>query len=288
MTAAGRPLKPSRVARAVTVVKLGGELIDQRTRLHRLARELVAEASVNPLVVIHGGGREIDTEMAKIGICKQSVDGLRITNSATLDIVVGVLAGRVNTRLVAAIGAAGGSAVGLTGADAGIAQVTRSRRYRATNGKLVDLGFVGIPGTETSPKLVTKLTSTGHIPVIASIGSDSKGQLYNVNADTLAGNIAARIGAKKLVILGTTAGVLDDAGRTIPLIDDVMLIQLIKEGKATAGMVAKLQACRTAYQAGVPHITIADGRRRGTLQHAANSRKHLSVISGVRERRQPT
>ena len=130
MTATGRakrPPPPRRAARVATVVKLGGELLEDTRRLRGLARALVDEASRGPVVVIHGGGREVDAEMARLGISKRSVDGLRITDAATLDVVVGVLAGRVNTRLVAAIGAAGGSAVGLTGADGGVARVTRAR-----------------------------------------------------------------------------------------------------------------------------------------------------------------
>ena len=100
-----------------------------------------------------------------------------------------------------------------------------------------------MPGPAASPRLLRDLTRAGHLPVVASIGSDAKGRLYNVNADTLAGDVAARVGARQLVMLGTTAGVLDRAGRTIPVIDDVMLSRLIREGDASAGMVAKLLAC---------------------------------------------
>ena len=282
---APRPTRPRAGARNATVIKLGGELLEETRRLRALARALVEAATRGPVVVIHGGGREIDAEMARLGIEKRAVDGLRITDAATLDAVVGVLAGRVNTRLVAAIGAAGGSAVGLTGADAGISRVTRARRYRAADGESVDLGFVGVPGPEGSPKLLQDLTAGGHVPVVASISSDDRGRLYNVNADTLAGDVAARVRAKQLVMLGTTAGVLDRAGRTIPVIDDVTLIQLIRERQASAGMVAKLLACRAARQGGVPHVAIADGRRQGALQRATNGGGHITVISGRTGRR---
>ena len=131
--------------RTPILVKFGGELLEEPRRLRRLAKALVAAETGGPVVVVHGGGREVDAEMARLGIAKRAVDGLRLTDAATLDVVVGVLAGRVNTRLVAAIGAAGGRAVGLTGADAGIARVRRAKRYRGSDGSSVDLGFVGVP-----------------------------------------------------------------------------------------------------------------------------------------------
>ena len=283
---ASQPARTRRTARDATIVKLGGELLEDTRRLRRLAYALVETATRGPVVVIHGGGREVDAEMARLGIRKRSVDGLRITDAATLDVVVGVLAGRVNTRLVAAIGAAGGSAVGLTGADAGISRVIRAPRYHAADGSLVDLGFVGVPGPDGSPALLRDLSADGHVPVVASIGTDRKGRLYNVNADTLAGDVAARVGAKQLLVLGTTAGVLDDAGRTIPVIDDATLVQLIREGRVSAGMIAKLLACQAARQGGVSRVVIADGRRRAALELAANGGGRVTVISGATGRRQ--
>ena len=247
--------------RPPTLIKLGGELIEEPRQLRRIARALVEAVTDEPIVVVHGGGREVDAEMARLGITKRTVDGLRITDAETLDVVVSVLAGRVNTRLVAAIGAAGGSAVGLTGVDAGITRVRRAKRYRAVDGSAIDLGLVGVPkGTTAPPKLVTDLTRQGHIPVVASIGCDARGRLYNVNADTLAGDLAPRIGAKRLIVAGMTAGVLDPSGRTIPVIDDKALIALIRERQANAGMVAKLFACQEASILGVKRVVIVDGR----------------------------
>lgn len=133
------------------VVKLGGALLEEPRRLRRIARSLRDAAARCPVVVVHGGGREVDAEMARLGIRKRAVDGLRITDADTLDVALGVLAGRVNTRLVAAIGAAGASAVGLTGADAGVAPVRPARRHRATDGTQVDLGFVGLPKRRDRP-----------------------------------------------------------------------------------------------------------------------------------------
>ena len=181
--------------KSLHVIKFGGELLDEPRRRRQMARAVCAAAERRRVVVVHGGGREVDAELARFGIPKRTVDGVRITDAATLDVVLGVLAGRVNTRLVAAIGAAGVSAVGLTGVDAGLATVSAARRYRATDGTLVDLGFVGLPKrTGSRPALLLDLTQAGHVPVLASIGTDGRGRLFNVNADTLAADLAAAAG----------------------------------------------------------------------------------------------
>lgn len=252
--------------RRPTLVKFGGELLEEPRRLRRIAKALVEASERAPIVVVHGGGREVDRDMARLGIPKRAVDGLRTTDAETLDVVLGVLAGRVNTRLVAALGAAGGSAVGLTGVDSGLTQVRRAGRYRTVHGKSVDLGFVGVPTGNGSARLIAELTSAGHIPVVASIGVDRVGRLYNVNADTLAGDLAPRIGARTLIVAGTTAGVLDASGRTIPVADRARVDRLIQGGQASAGMVAKLLACQSARAGGVDSVAIVDGRRKAFLE----------------------
>ena len=265
--------------RPPAVIKLGGELLEEPARLRRLARALADVADREPLVVVHGGGREVDAEMARLGIPKRAVDGLRITDGATLDAVAGVLAGRINTRLVAALGAAGASAVGLTGADGGLAPVRRERRYRAADGSEVDLGFVGRPVGTNPPGLLLDLLAAGHVPVVASLSAGAGGQIFNVNADTLAGFLAARLGAGRLIVAGGTAGVLDAEGRTIPTVDDRGIDALIDGGQATAGMVAKLLACRAALKGGAGAVAIVDGRqaRRGIFDRASGT----AVIAGT-------
>ena len=265
--------------RPPAVIKLGGELLEEPARLRRLARALADVADREPLVVVHGGGREVDAEMARLGIPKRAVDGLRITDGATLDAVAGVLAGRINTRLVAALGAAGASAVGLTGADGGLAPVRRERRYRAADGSEVDLGFVGRPVGTNPPALLLELLAAGHVPVVASLSAGAEGQIFNVNADTLAGFLAARLGAGRLIVAGGTAGVLDAEGRTIPTVDDRGIDALIDGGQATAGMVAKLLACRAALKGGAGAVAIVDGRqaRRGMFERASGT----AVIAGT-------
>ena len=268
--------------RPPAVIKLGGELLEEPARLRRLARALADVADREPLVVVHGGGREVDAEMARLGIPKRAVDGLRITDGATLDAVAGVLAGRVNTRLVAALGAAGASAVGLTGADGGLAPVRRERRYRAADGSEVDLGFVGRPVGTNPPALLLDLLAAGHLPVVASLSAGAGGQIFNVNADTLAGFLAARLGAGRLIVAGGTAGVLDAEGRTIPTVDDRGIDALIDGGQASAGMVAKLLACRAALKGGAGAVAIVDGRqaRRGMFDRASGT----AVMAGTNPR----
>jgi acetylglutamate kinase len=250
-------------ARSIVVLKLGGELVEDARRLAAIAPAIAAMAREAPLVVVHGGGREIDGELARQGLAKRSVDGVRITDAATLDVVVAVLAGRVNTRLVAAVVTAGGRAVGLTGADDRLGLVEAAPPRRAVDGCLVDLGLVGQPLAGAPPRLVAWLCDAGWIPVVASIGVGEDGQLFNVNADTFAAHLAAALHARLLIIAGATAGVLDRTGRTIPRLDYDAVEGLVAEGAAHAGMVAKLDACRTALDGGVAEVCIVDGSKLG-------------------------
>ena len=242
------------------VVKLGGELLEQPDDLAHIANGISALAQRTALVVVHGGGREIDAALATAGIPKQQVDGLRVTDAKTLDVVVAVLAGAINTRLVAALRKAGARPVGLTGADAAVATVKRSMPMTTTGGARVDLGLVGLPINNGSPQLLTDLLARGYVPVVACIGSTRDGELLNVNADTLAAHLAASLGARRLVIAGGTSGVLDETGRTIERLDSRHAARLIKSGTANKGMVAKLEACRAALRHGVGDVLIANGR----------------------------
>jgi acetylglutamate kinase len=247
-------------ARRTVVLKLGGELLEAAPDLERVAAGVAALAGRVRLVVVHGGGREIDAALSAAGIAKVQVDGVRVTDSATLGVVVAVLAGAINTRLVAAVRAAGGRPVGLTGADAGVVSVRRAGRMTTAAGARVGLGLVGMPINNGAPELVTDLLSRGYVPIVACIGAARDGQLLNVNADTLAAHLAAELGAARLVIAGGTSGVLDGAGRTIARLTAREAGRMIREGTANAGMVAKLQACRAAVRAGVGDVLIVNGR----------------------------
>jgi acetylglutamate kinase len=251
----------TRTTRPRLVLKLGGELLEHADDLARVARGIVALAKRASLVIVHGGGKEIDRALAVAGIPKRQVDGLRVTDAATLNVVVSVLAGAINTRLVAAVRKAGGSPVGLTGADATVGAVRRTPPMVTTAGTTVDLGLVGTPVGGATPRLLQDLLAGGYVPVMACVGFARDGQLLNVNADTLASHVAAQIGAKRLVIAGGTSGVLDPAGATIARLTSRGASALIREGTANKGMVAKLEACRTALRRGVGDVVIANGRK---------------------------
>ncbi|MCM3879113.1 MAG: acetylglutamate kinase [Vicinamibacterales bacterium] len=242
------------------VLKFGGELLEDPQRAVALAQAIARLHRTLPLVIVHGGGREIDAALARAGIEKRQIDGLRITDEPTLDVVVGVLAGLVNTRFVAALGAAGVRAVGLTGADAGIGIVQAAPPHRATTGAIVDLGRVGDPVGKDTPSLLVDLCRKGYLPVVSSIGASRDGRLFNVNADTLAAHLAARLKSPRLVIAGATAGVFDNQGGTIPQMSFADIDTLVASGGATAGMVAKLAACRLALDRGARDVFVADGR----------------------------
>ena len=251
------------------VLKLGGELIEEPAHLKSAVDAIAAVRRSTPLVVVHGGGREIDAALKVAGIEKRQVDGLRITDDSTLDVAVSVLTGAVNTRLVAALNAAGVPAVGLTGADGRCGLAVRASAHRTVDGRTVDLGHVGNPSEESDVRLLETLLTAGFVPVIASIGVAQTGELLNINADTFAGHLAARLGARRLVIGGSTAGVLDDNGTTVPLLDADAIAGLFTAGTATAGMIAKLRACQHALGAGVGDVVIVDGRQRATIEAAA-------------------
>ncbi len=242
------------------VLKLGGELLEHPDELRRLATGIAGLAKYSALVIVHGGGREIDSALAAAGIPKQQIDGLRVTDSRTLDVVVSVLAGAINTRLVAALRAAGANPVGLTGADASVVTVRRAGPMTSVAGTKVDLGLVGSPINNGTPRLLTDLLAGGYLPVVACLGATRQGQLLNVNADTLASHLAVELQATRLVIAGGTSGVLDDEGHTIGRLTASAAARLIRAGTANKGMVAKLEACRAALRKGVGDVLIANGR----------------------------
>jgi len=170
------------------------------------------------------------------------------------------LAGTVNTGFVAALTAVGVAAVGLTGADAACGLSAAAPPHRTIGGELVDLGRVGVPTNESNVQLLHTLLRDGFVPVVACIGIDAGGRLLNVNADTLAGHLAARLGARRLVIAGTTAGVLGRDGTTVGALQTADVENLLADGTATAGMVAKLRACQKALASGVDDVVIVNGR----------------------------
>ena len=242
-----------------TLLKLGGELLEDAVAMQAMAGAVRKLAANSRLIVVHGGGRAVDAALRVQGIEPAFVDGLRITDAATLDVVVAVLAGRTNTAFVAALHAAGLRAVGLTGADAGLGVAIKADPFVTASGAVVDLGLVGQP-LESAPTLLQDLTALGYVPVVASIGVDDDGGLLNVNADTLAAHLAATVRADRLIIAGGTAGVLDANGARIETLTLETIDDMIGSGAAHSGMVAKLAACREALRQGVEEVSIVPGR----------------------------
>jgi acetylglutamate kinase len=244
------------------VLKLGGELIETPAARRAMADAIARLAATRPVVVVHGGGKAIDAELARRAIAPKKIDGLRVTDADTLDTVVSVLAGSANTALVAACVSAGIAAVGLTGVDAGTCPSARSAAHRTASGDIVDLGWVGDPAV-VNAALVEVLLAHRFVPVLASIGFDAESadpQLLNINADVMACRLAAALPGCELVIAGTTPGVFDAAGTPLLALDDDGIEAALSNGTATAGMIAKLSACRQALTEGVSSVRLVDGR----------------------------
>lgn len=243
-----------------TLLKLGGELLEDMAAMRTAAAGVAALTSAGLVAIVHGGGRAIDADLKARGKTPQFIDGLRVTDEDTLATVVAVLAGRINTAFVAALGAAGVKAVGLTGADTSLGLATLAPALQTTAGTVADLGLVGVPRKDAPVRLLTDLMALGYVPVVASVGVDADGGLLNVNADTLAAHLAKAAGATRLIIAGKTAGVFDAAGNTCAALNADAARAMVAAGTARDGMVAKLAACLDALAGGVTDVRIVDGR----------------------------
>ncbi len=237
------------------VVKYGGAAMKDGSLKAKVIRDIVflTCVGIRP-VVVHGGGPEINTWLGKLGIEPQFKNGLRVTDAPTMDVVEMVLVGRVNKELVSLINQAGGSAVGLCGKDGDLIKA----RPQGDAG----VGFVGEVNS-IDARLVKSLVEAGYVPVISSVAADEKGQAYNINADTVAGELAAALSAEKLVLLTDTAGILrdyKDPSTLIPRLNIQEARQLIDDGIVAGGMIPKVTCCVRSLAQGVRSATIADGR----------------------------
>jgi acetylglutamate kinase len=251
-----------RYAGRTLVVKYGGHAMGEAAGGDSFARDVVLlkHVGINPIVV-HGGGPQIGQMLKRLGIESRFVDGLRVTDRATMEVVEMVLAGTINKQLVAAITTAGGRAIGLTGKDAGLIRATKAVRTRVEDGArvAVDLGFVGEPESVDAAVLDT-FEKSDFIPVIAPIGVGAAGETYNINADTVAGAVAAAVAAKRLLLLTDVAGVLDADRRLIPEISAATARAMIADGVIHGGMIPKVETCLAAVDGGVEAAVILDGR----------------------------
>ena len=238
------------------LIKLGGTLLDDPESRQRLAKEITQAAGDDSVVVVHGGGKQMTRYLAERGVESRFVNGLRVTTPEIIDAVVNVFAGSVNTTLVAAFRAAGARPVGLTGLDAGVLDAEPLN---------AELGRVGRP-VHCDARLIDLLTSEGYLPVVACVAGDAQGCIFNVNADQMAVACAAGFGATKLLFLTDVEGVRDGEGKTRETLTAPEAAGLIRDGIATGGMQAKLEAAMGALQQGVGEVLIAPGAKPGIVE----------------------
>ena len=253
-----------RYAGATFVIKYGGHAMGDPAAARDFADDVVLMKAVgiNPIVV-HGGGPQIGAMLKKLGVESSFVDGLRVTDAETAKVAEMVLSGAINKELVAWIAAAGGKAVGISGKDGGFVtaeKVKRTTRDPESNiERVVDLRFVGEPKAVDRTILDT-ISAAGMIPVVAPIGVGTDGHTYNINADTMAGAIAAALRADRLFLLTDVSGVLDNDGSLLTDLDPAKITALRADGTVTGGMIPKLETCVTAVEGGVDAAVILDGR----------------------------
>lgn len=253
-----------RFAGATFVIKYGGHAMGDETVAATFARDIVLlkTIGINP-VVVHGGGPQIGAMLERLKIQSSFVDGLRVTDAATVEIVEMVLSGAINKGLVTAINKAGGMAVGLSGKDGNMITATKlARTVKDPDShieRVLDLGFVGEPSA-INPDVIIKMTDSGLIPVIAPIGTGQNGETYNINADTAAGAIAAALHARKLMMLTDVPGILTKEKELISAINGDEIRALLADGTITGGMIPKVETCMHAIAHGVEAAHILDGR----------------------------
>lgn len=246
------------------VVKYGGHAMVEPELATIFARDiaLMKQVGINP-VVVHGGGPQIGRMLERLKVKSEFVDGLRITDAETVDIVEMVLSGSINKQIVSAINAVGGTAIGVSGKDGGLIQATKLRRHKrdaeSNIEKILDLGFVGEP-RYVNPQILTALEQAGMIPVIAPIGCGPEGETFNINADTAAGAVASALSASRLLMLTDVPGVLDKDGNLIQDLSVQQTREMIADGTISGGMIPKVETCLAAVENGVEAAVILDGR----------------------------
>lgn len=253
-----------RFKRATVVVKYGGHAMVDEALKQKFALDIILMKYVgmNP-VVVHGGGPQIGDFLRRLSIQSEFVDGMRVTDRQTMDVVEMVLVGKVNKEIVTLINHNGGSAVGLSGKDGGLISAEKlkylKRKDQNSPPELIDMGMVGeITAVDTG--ILLRLMESEFIPVIAPVGSGPEGETYNINADLVAGSVSAALNARKLILLTDTQGVLDQTGELISTLKMEEARDLISKGTIAGGMIPKVNCCLSALTDGVRKAHIIDGR----------------------------
>ena len=241
------------------VIKYGGNAMTDETLKKNFAHDVVLlkQVGINP-VIVHGGGPQIASLLEKIGKESEFIDGMRVTDAETMDVVEMVLGGLVNKQIVNNINQAGGRAVGLTGKDGNLITAEKLNLKNASS-ETIDLGQVGTV-KRINPSIVKLLDREKFIPVIAPVGVGENGESYNINADVVAGEIAAILGAERLLLLTNTLGVLDKQGSLLTGLDKSDVRKLTNDGTIQGGMLPKIQCALEAVEAGTQSACIIDGR----------------------------
>ncbi|MCB6182575.1 acetylglutamate kinase [Leeia sp. TBRC 13508] len=247
------------------VVKYGGNAMTDPALKEGFARDVVMLklVGINP-VVVHGGGPQINDLLSRVGKQGEFIQGMRVTDAETMDIVEMVLGGLVNKEIVSLINKHGGRAVGLTGKDGGMIKASKMFLKGATQEDLVDIGQVG-EVAEIDPELVALLDTADFIPVIAPVGVGENGEAYNINADLVAGKLAETLNAEKLILMTNTPGVLDKSGNLLTGLTPAKIDALVEDGTLSGGMLPKISSALDAARAGVPSVHIIDGRVKHAL-----------------------
>ena len=246
------------------VVKYGGHAMGDPEAARDFAEDIVLlkAVGINP-VVVHGGGPQIGAMLKKLGVESTFVDGLRVTDKQTAEIAEMVLSGAINKELVGWITQAGGKAIGISGKDGKLVRAEKvTRTVKDPDSQIeqaVDLGFVGEP-VEVDTTILETASASGMIPIVAPIASDGDGHTYNINADTMAGALAAALGAARLFLLTDVAGVLDGQGKLLSDLTPADIARLREEGTISGGMIPKLATCVEAVEAGCEAAVVLDGR----------------------------
>lgn len=242
------------------VIKYGGHAMIDPSLRDSFARDVVLMkyVGVHP-VVVHGGGPQIDEMLKSMGVVSERLDGLRVTDDRTMDVVEMVLGGKLNQEIVSLIASHGGRAVGLTGRDDSFILAERVTTMRTKSGQMVDPGRVGAVRT-VNPDVVQKLVGAGFIPVIAPVAVDSTGRALNVNADTVAGKVAEALHAAKLVLMTDISGVKDETGEIASSLSAQRIDELKALGVIDGGMIPKVDCALEAVRGGCQKCHIIDGR----------------------------
>lgn len=244
------------------VIKYGGHAMVDPELADSFARDIVLMRFVglNPIVV-HGGGPQIDELLRTMGVESERIDGLRVTDDRTMEVVEMVLGGKINQEIVSLICKHGGHAVGLSGKDDGFLQADKVEAMRTKAGRMVDPGRVGSI-REVRPRVVRQLMQGGFIPVVAPVAVDGEGRSLNVNADTVAGAVAAALEAEKLVLMTDIEGIRGRDGTVVSSLSAAEIEQLIEEGVIEGGMIPKVRCGLDALKQGVRKVHVIDGRTR--------------------------